>query len=246
MQSAYGVPRLPRVSIKQETFRIAMRRLFPDITEAAQKQLWLIVEAAMKQRHGTIIVVSADADKEAARLRQQAMTTEPFELGPELVSRLSNIDGALLVDTNGICHAIGVILDGMATECGDPSRGARYNSALRYVYSRPKLSTLTVIISDDGYVDVFPTFRPQIRRSDVDKYVSLLKTQNIDTYGQTLRWLEEHRFYLNANDCENVNKELARIQAAPLEDLEIRLPVSSFTPNAEMDETYYVEGAEPS
>ena len=50
-------------------------------------------------------------------------------LSPELIERISGIDGAVLLDRDCKCHAIGVILDGMASQSGDPSRGARFNSA---------------------------------------------------------------------------------------------------------------------
>jgi hypothetical protein len=34
--------------------------------------------------------------------------------------------GGVLIDPNGTCYAIGVILDGIATTKGDPARGSRY------------------------------------------------------------------------------------------------------------------------
>jgi hypothetical protein len=45
---------------------------------------------------------------------------------------LTDIDGAVRLDVQGICHAIGVILDGRVSEqgtlVGNRGRGARYNS----------------------------------------------------------------------------------------------------------------------
>jgi DNA integrity scanning protein DisA with diadenylate cyclase activity len=244
MQSAFGVPRLRGVKIKEAAFCTAARRLFHEIQEGAEQRLWAIVEAVMKQRHGTVIVVSATAEKEANRLKKQSITTEPVSLTPDLVGQLSNIDGAILLDTNAVCHAIGVILDGMATERGDPSRGARYNSALRYVSSQPNSSTMCIVVSDDGYVDMLPPFRPQVRRSAVKKYVNLLKTRDIDNCGESISWLEGHRFYLNAEECQVVNKEVRRIHRAPLEVGEIRLEIPEFLPDPDMNDTYYAEEAE--
>ncbi|MCE2482358.1 MAG: hypothetical protein J4F33_05610, partial [Alphaproteobacteria bacterium] len=54
---------------------------------------------------------------------------------------------------HGACHAIGVILDGVASSECTPSRGARYNSGIRYIDSSSNLR-LAVIVSDDRTVDV--------------------------------------------------------------------------------------------
>jgi DNA integrity scanning protein DisA with diadenylate cyclase activity len=59
----------------------------------------------------------------------------------------------VLIDPHGTCYAIGAILDGLATEKGDSSRGSRYNSALRYVESSD-YPCLAVVVSEDGLVDV--------------------------------------------------------------------------------------------
>ena len=80
---------------------------------------------------------------------------EPVVLGDEMVRRVTSIDGAVLLDDEGRCHAVGVILDGRATPDGRPSRGSRYNSALRYV-TGAEGPTLAVVISEDGRVDLLP------------------------------------------------------------------------------------------
>lgn len=240
MHSAFGVPKLPIANIKESTFCAAARRLFPTIREEAERCLWRVVEVAMRQRHGTIVVISATAEEEAKRLKKQSTAIEPVVLTPDLVGRLSNIDGAILLDTNGVCHAIGVILDGLATEQGDPSRGARYNSALRYVASRSHPPTMCIVVSDDGYVNMFPPVRPQVRKSEIKKYVELLKTQNIDNCGKSVSWLDDHRFYLTADECHVINSELARIEKVPSEPYEIRMPTRRFEPNPAMDDSYYL------
>ena len=66
---------------------------------------------------------------------------------------LTAIDGALLVDPDGTCTAIGVILDGRATRGGDPARGARFNSAVRYVEGADH-PCLAMVVSEEGTVDV--------------------------------------------------------------------------------------------
>ena len=68
------------------------------------------------------------------------------------------MDGSLLIDPHGICHAVGVILDGAAQGVGDPARGARYNSAIRY-QSGATSPTVVVVVSEDGGVDLVPMAR---------------------------------------------------------------------------------------
>ena len=49
---------------------------------------------------------------------------------------------------------MGVILDGKSRpNRGTPTRGARYNSAVRYVESSP-YPCLAVVVSEDGMVDI--------------------------------------------------------------------------------------------
>jgi DNA integrity scanning protein DisA with diadenylate cyclase activity len=109
----------------------------------------------MTQPHGTMIVVSERAAEEAARLASQCTRIDPVVLGDDMVRRVTSIDGAVLLDAEGRCHAVGVILDGRATEKGRPARGARYNSAQRYV-SDAGCPTIAVVVSEDGRVDVLP------------------------------------------------------------------------------------------
>ena len=244
MHTAFGVPRLPMVPLKEVAFRLNVRRLFDGLEDEAEGQLWSIARAAMEQTHGTMIVVSARAEEEAKRLKKQSLTIEPVALTAEVVRRLSKIDGALLVDTKGVCHALGVILDGMATEHGDASRGARYNSAIRYI-ATVNSPTMCLVVSEDGYVNMLPTLRPQVRKSEIEKRVAQLKTENIENCHKTRTWLEEHRFYLTAEQCDVVNRELARINSAPFEVGEIRLPLSPFVPHSAMNDSYYLPEAEP-
>jgi DNA integrity scanning protein DisA with diadenylate cyclase activity len=75
---------------------------------------------------------------------------------PSVLRLVTNIDGAVLIEPSGMCHAIGAILDGLATEKGDSSRGSRYNSALRYVNSS-KYPVLAVVVSEDGWIDLLPS-----------------------------------------------------------------------------------------
>ena len=239
MNCAFGVPSVPQPRLTFETFFSNIRRVLPGLTLEQGKALWVAVFAAMDQRHGTMLVVSDAASSEAQRLRSQAIEIEPIKLSSALVARISGIDGAILVDRDCNCHAIGVILDGKATNTGDPSRGARYNSALRYIESSPP--AVCLVVSEDGYVNMVPTLRHQIKKPDIEHHVELLKTLTSDNYYSTCSWLDKHRFYLTSEQCDVVNTGLTRIQAEPFEVGEFRLSTPVFNPDPEMNESYYLD-----
>ena len=87
------------------------------------------------------------------------------------VARLPWNRQAVLLDPQGACHAVGVILDGTARSDCTPSRGSRDNSAIRYVGSTDT-PRLAVVVSDDGTVDVVPLLRPRIRPSAIESTIS--------------------------------------------------------------------------
>jgi hypothetical protein len=239
MNVAFGVPKLPLPRLSQEHFYSLAKRIFTDFKEEDGKSLWAIIEMAMEQQHGTMLVFSEEAEREAYRLRNQAIGINPTEITSELVRRITGIDGAMLLSPQGICHAISVILDGIATEDGDPSRGARYNSALRYLATAP-FPTMCLVVSKDGNVDLLPKLRPQVRKSAIDFEVEALKSKDIHDFHKTLKRLEEYRFYLTASDCEIVNAEIERIHSAPVEVGEIRFTVQTFVPHPGMNNSYYL------
>jgi DNA integrity scanning protein DisA with diadenylate cyclase activity len=133
-----------------------------DLNNALEK-IEKVVKSAKEQKHGTMVVIAEleTAKKELHALGAQSTLIVPKEIDAEYVKYLTAIDGAIYFDTKGMCHAIGVILDGIANEkIGDPSRGARYNSAYKYI---EKLKSgdrnekcMIVIISEDGMVDIIP------------------------------------------------------------------------------------------
>jgi DNA integrity scanning protein DisA with diadenylate cyclase activity len=69
------------------------------------------------------------------------------------------IDGAVLLDFDGLCYAIGVILDGTVKPGdGDSSRGARYLAAIKYLNWSEKNDhkCLIIVVSEDGMINIFP------------------------------------------------------------------------------------------
>lgn len=240
MNCAFGVPSLPQPRLTPKTFFSNIRRVIPGLTSEQGEALWDAVSAAMDQRHGTMLVVSDAASSEAQRLSSQAIAIEPIKLSSGLVARISGIDGAILVDRDCNCHAIGVILDGIATNTGDPSRGARFNSALRYIESSPA-PAVCLVVSEDGYVNMVPTLRHQIQKQDIEYHVELLKTLTSDNDHSTRSWLDDHRFYLTPEQCDFVNTELTRIKDEPQEVGEMRFITPVFNPDPEMNESYYLD-----
>ena len=152
MRVVNGQPELPKMRIEKSKFETDVSAVFPKLKSADLKRLWKLVEAAIEQKHGTMVVISSKAESEAQRLKNQATVIKPIKLIPQVMKAVTSIDGAVLIDPKATCFAIGVILDGTATQKGNPARGARYNSAIRYVDKEPE--SMAVVISEDGMVDL--------------------------------------------------------------------------------------------
>lgn len=153
----YEQPRLPKESIDRDKFYSDLRRIFKDIEDTQLSDLWDITIEATKQKHGTMLVITDKAKEESERLGKQCFPLTPLRLNTSIVQQITSIDGSVLIDRYATCYAVGVILDGNATDKGDASRGARYNSAIRYYEQQGKNnSTVLVIISEDGMIDLIP------------------------------------------------------------------------------------------
>ncbi|WP_052732421.1 DNA integrity scanning protein DisA nucleotide-binding domain protein [Hymenobacter terrenus] len=158
LRSHYGLPGLPRTRLSRSGFRRALKNTF-NLTDAHKvERLWDVVLEASRQKHGTLLVITTEALAEADRLKLQCTLIEPVPLTPLITRLVTSIDGAVLLDPEGYCYSIGVILDGRASGRGDSTRGARYNSALRYVESS-SYPCLAVVVSEDGLVDVITSMQ---------------------------------------------------------------------------------------
>ena len=158
MRSHYGLPGLPRTRLSRSAFRKSLKRTFA-LTDAPKvERLWDVVLEASRQKHGTLLVITTEALAEADRLKLQCTLIEPVPLTPLITRLVTSIDGAVLLDPEGYCYSIGVILDGRASGRGDGTRGARYNSALRYVESSDH-PCIAIVVSEDGMVDVITSVR---------------------------------------------------------------------------------------
>jgi hypothetical protein len=241
-----GLPKLPKPAVDLDRLRNDLQRIFPEVSEENARSLGGLVETAIREKHGTMIVISEAAESESLRLATQGTAVSPFACTPQLLQHLTSIDGAILLSTSGVCHAIGVILDGLATADGDPARGARYNSAVRYCAASQHRCVL-IVVSEDGDVTIIPSLRPRISRALVDSMISrMLDLRDKDDvkrkeFFDVRNWLHENQFYLRPEQCEELN--------SVIEGVDLRIRESSkatvwleFRPlkgNPDLDERLY-------
>lgn len=153
---SYGIPRPPSSPFEAAEFADALKKVFGFKSPRKIERLVEIIQVAMREKKGTLLVFSKKAKDEAKRLSSQSTLIAPIALNKQLLLSLTPIDGALMIDQNGICYSIGTILDGMVTQNGDSGRGARYNSAVKYIDYRKALgeTCMAVVVSEDANVDI--------------------------------------------------------------------------------------------
>ena len=244
LRVSYGRATLPRASFDFERFA--------DITERTigtfdRERIDDIINIAQNSGHGMTLAISNEPTQETDRLGGEAMAIEPTRLTPELIARLSRVDGAILLGPDGRCHAFGVILDGTAVGRGDRSRGSRFNSAVRYQRTQRASGNqaVLVVISVDGAVDILPALRQQVHRYEVEAAVSALcamsKAENVDyeEFSRRHRRVEKLAFYLSAEQCEQVNECLDNEMRRRVEEGGIAAHGPPFRPAPDMDDSYF-------
>ena len=246
MRVRYGQPYLPKLSFNEAKLRSDLPRLFRDITRDAVDTIVSLSRQAEEESHGTMLLITEAAEEEAQRLGMQGTPVKPCALTPEILKHLTPIDGAVILGPDGTCYAIGTILDGMATEYGDPGRGARFNSAVRYVQSSDA-PCLAIIFSEDGGVDFVPNLMPAIKRSEIENVVAQLRTLKDAPrvtrrrYAELFEWCDKHRFYLNQSHCDELNQLVqfieARLDAEDPRTVKVIHP--EFVADPAMDESLY-------
>ncbi len=243
----YGSPRLPEEKISYDRFADITQRVFRGATEPDIDALWALVLAAAEAEHGTMIVVSAAAESEAERLGNQSLPVEPVALRSEMLSHVTEIDGAILVDPTATCHGLGVILDGAAASGGDRARGARYNSAVRYLGSASS-PTVIVIVSEDGMINLLPDLRPQVARASIDALMEDLRAAaaiepvHAERFYKAFDEVKAQCFYLSAEQCAEATALCAdhwerRRSAGAM----IWLTPDTLSPNPRMDDSYFLD-----
>ena len=121
-----------------------------------------------KQKHGTAAIISAEKplDEEIKRLcnMNKGIRIKDYNFLNSKTNQnymyqigMTNIDGAVFIDQHGVCHAIGVIVDGKTIVEGDAGRGSRYNSVKNYVtwiHKEKGEYFVGIIISEDGMINI--------------------------------------------------------------------------------------------
>jgi hypothetical protein len=243
MRVEHSIPHLPQPALGREQFIDVIARRFPTI-DADADHLWGLVEAAKQQHHGTTIVISSRAQREAERLGGQALELVATRIDPEQLRQLSNIDGAVLLSPQGDCHAVGVILDGLATEEGDRGRGARFNSAVRYLASTDD-AAVVVLVSEDGMIDLLPKLRPRIGRQQVADALAEASAESekdppdFERFYKAFRRVESLEFYLSEPQCSQANAIRERVEQHRGDAM--RIGYRALRVNPEMSDKYYLD-----
>lgn len=143
------------------------RKLQSMVFDYDQKEIWKLVEAARLQKRGTILVIMCEEENivknEVKRLLEVSSGTiiKPAVITDEYVSRLTTVDGALIIDHKGRGYGYGMILTcrGNRKVKRDSGRGARFNSAKLYIADQleNKRKAIAVIVSEDGMVSFYST-----------------------------------------------------------------------------------------
>ena len=242
-----GRATLPKPLLSEPGFADTARRVFDSRCDPAR--LWEAANAAAGQAHGTMLVILDEAAAEVERLAAQGLAIKPVELGTSTLAAVTSIDGAVVLAPDGQCHGVGVILDGLAVGgLGDSSRGARFNSALRYLAAHPR-GCMIVIVSEDGMINVLPRLRPRVSRREVEDTVvcveSAASSSDIDFehFHSAERRALKFRFYFSHDQCDRMNHAIELVdkarKALPDSFIEVGRPVLAVDPD--LDDGYFFD-----
>uniref|UniRef100_UPI0022DED762 tetratricopeptide repeat protein n=1 Tax=Bacillus mobilis TaxID=2026190 RepID=UPI0022DED762 len=212
----YGIPNLRENKFSSLKLRDKLQKVFlseeDGIDDEKINSIMEIAKYAVGQRSGTTVVITKPelAEIEIEKLEYQAirinktnlLEKNTYEL-KNIIERITCIDGALYLDVEGNCYAIGVILDGIAEKKqGDSSRGARYNSAIRYANKEGlKDNCVIIVISEDGMVDIVPDI--EATEEQMNKLINqLIELINKNQLQEALKLIEE---------MKRINDKSARI-----------------------------------
>lgn len=156
-----GVYRLNSV-IKKESATVD--DVVYQLSREQNEQINQVILEAKKQIHGTTLIFGdlKDIKSEAIRLanygRGILISAVDLKKKREIITNITAIDGAIMLDYECRCYAIGVILDGDMVIKGKPERGARYNSVTNYVERQKSAGKnfFAVVISEDRTIDLYP------------------------------------------------------------------------------------------
>jgi len=125
----------------------------PAISHDLYRLVAHIVHLAEEEKYGCTLVL--DLNPSPIYIPGQALD-RPMDLRQEkhkqLASALAKVDGALHISADLRLHGFACLLDGRSIPGEDRSRGARFNSALRFTANRPAL--VVIVVSADRPVSV--------------------------------------------------------------------------------------------
>lgn len=126
----------------------------PHLRERLIRCVEAILNSARSERYGCSIII--DFHDQIERLPGEYLR-EPINsiTNLDLVSAMSKIDGALHLSPRAELIGFACLLDGTASTNEDRSRGARYNSGLRYSSKEGQENTIVIVASEDGPVSIF-------------------------------------------------------------------------------------------
>ncbi|HLW01618.1 MAG TPA: diadenylate cyclase [Ktedonobacterales bacterium] len=249
LRAEYGQPKLPYARLEREHFIDIATRVFYDPPTCNAATLWDLAQAAAKAEHGTMLVVSADAANEARRLSAQAIIIEATSVSAVDLSYLTTIDGAILLDPTGTMHAMGVILDGIASRNGDPSRGSRYNSAIRYL-DTTEIPTMITLVSEDGMINVLPDLRMRIPRRKIQDLIDNLRGEAEKLGGKNFSFekfydyyghVQSLSFYLSSEQCDVINELCGRVEDWRMNTDQMRVSHPELQPHPDMNDGYFLD-----
>ena len=239
---SYGRATLPMPLLDVGEVRDTAKRIVGPIDF---RRIWNVVQESQESGSGTTLVVVRDPEAEVARLGAEGVPIAPKFMESGDVVRFGRVDGAILLGSDGRCHAFGVILDGVAAARGDPARGSRYNSAVRYQDSTCKKS-IVIVISDDGTVDLIPRLRRRVHRSDTESAVGAFQaccnSDNVDgeEFARTRDRVKRLAFYLNDAQCKLVNQCWEKEMTRRFEEGGMRIIENPLRPHPDMDDSYFL------
>ncbi len=238
LRTQFGKPQLPHEVLTPERFAENVERIFSRSDKVDVPRLWSLLVLQSRRAGGSQLIVAEDAKAEAARLRHQATPVSPIELTPDALEQACRIDGGILVDPAGVCFAIGVVLDGPARDECTPARGARYNSAVRYVLDSPA-ARMAIVVSDDRTVDVVPLLLPRVSRTSIEEKIQELERSTREDFHASRLFLDKHRFYLDVRQCNRINAAISRIEASPLGST-LYFTIAPFVPDPKLTDDYFL------
>lgn len=194
------LPKLYETEFQEKDFSESLTLIFGKKIENYKNAFLEVARKLSSQKKGTMLVISEQADSEIKDLKDYGIMIEKTKIDKEFLLNLSSIDGAVLMDTETNLCGLGVILDGLAKGSkGRADRGARYNSALKYISkfdNKSECKTLIMVVSEDGMVDLLPNKREIDRQlSEIKNLVSSKKFDKKEINDKLKKLMENYPEY---------------------------------------------------